>query len=99
LAPYEDMQFALPSNHYLKYVPAPVVKILGKLIWVRPKPDENRCQKCGECIANCPTQDMSPRKGFPIIDYKKCISCFCCDEVCPHNAIDQKMSWLAKKFV
>jgi uncharacterized protein (DUF362 family)/Pyruvate/2-oxoacid:ferredoxin oxidoreductase delta subunit len=98
LEPYNDWQFVLPSNRYLRYVPAAVVKILGKLIWVRPRPEEKRCQKCGICIANCPTQAMSPRNGFPVIDYDKCISCFCCDEVCPYNAIDQKMSWLAKKF-
>jgi len=98
LAPYENRQFILPSNHYLKYVPAAVVKVLGKLIWVRPYPDENHCQKCGVCIANCPTRAMFPQDGFPVIDYKKCISCFCCDEVCPHDAIEQRMSWLAKKF-
>lgn len=95
---YDHLQFVLPSNRYLRYVPAYVVKVLGKLVWVRPRPDAKRCQKCGVCISNCPTQAMSPRNDFPLIDYKKCISCFCCDEVCPYDAIDQKMSWLVKKF-
>ena len=98
LESFYDLQFVLPSNRYLRYVPVSIVKVLGKLIWVRPMPDEKRCEKCGICITNCPTQAMSPRNGFPVIDYNKCISCFCCDEVCPHDAIDQKMSWLAKKF-
>ncbi len=22
-----------------------------------------------------------------IIDYKRCIGCFCCQELCPHNAL------------
>ncbi len=98
LEPFYDLQFILPSNHYLRYVPATIVKILGKLVWVRPKPDEHRCKHCSACIANCPTKAMSPRDGFPVIDYNKCISCFCCDEVCPHDAIDQDMSWLTKLF-
>jgi Pyruvate/2-oxoacid:ferredoxin oxidoreductase delta subunit len=75
-----------------------LVKVLGKLVWVRPKPDENRCKRCGACIAICPTRAMNPKDGFPVIDYNKCISCFCCDEVCPHNAIDQDLSWLTKLF-
>lgn len=88
----------LPVNRLHRYVPATAVKLLGKLVWVRPKPNTDRCKRCGACIKICPTQAMSPRDGFPIIDYKKCISCFCCDEACPHNAIDQDMSWLTKLF-
>lgn len=95
---FNDLQIALPTNRFQRYVPASIVKVLGKLIWVRPKPDADRCQRCGACIATCPTQAMNPEDGFPIIDYHKCISCFCCDEVCPHNAIDQNMSWLTKLF-
>ena len=98
LDPYQDLCVILPSNRFQRYIPASLVKILGRLVWVRPKPDEDRCKRCGTCITNCPTQAMSPKHGFPVIDYKKCISCFCCDEVCPHDAIDQNMSWLARKF-
>ncbi len=88
----------LPTNRLHRYVPPAMVKLLGKLIWVRPKPDIDRCKRCGACIRICPTQAMTPRDGFPVIDYQKCISCFCCDEACPHNAIDQDMSWLTKLF-
>ncbi|MDZ7330929.1 MAG: DUF362 domain-containing protein [candidate division KSB1 bacterium] len=94
----EPNSIELPANRLLHYVPGGVVKLLGKLVWVRPKPSIDRCKRCGACIKICPTQAMSSRDGFPIIDYKKCISCFCCDETCPHNAIDQDMSWLTKLF-
>jgi len=95
---YENLNFSLPSNHFLNYVPKTLIKIVGKLLWVRPEPQDGRCQRCGDCIRNCPTQAMTAKDGFPIIDYDKCINCFCCDEICPHDAIDQKMSWLARKF-
>lgn len=98
LEPYQDLKVILPSNRFQRYIPTSLVRILGKLVWVRPKPDEDRCKRCGACIAICQTQAMSSIDGFPVIDYKKCISCFCCDEVCPHDAIDQNMSWLAKWF-
>ena len=94
----DELTFSLPTNHLLNFIPTSLIKTLGKLLWVRPKPDVETCKRCGDCIKKCPTQAMTPEDGFPIINYDKCISCFCCDEVCPHDAIDQKMSWLAKKF-
>ncbi len=98
LEAFRNLQIALPSNRFHRFVPASIVKVLGKLVWVRPRPNEGRCQRCGACIVTCPAQAMSSKDKFPVIDYNKCISCFCCDEVCPHNAIDQEMSWLTKVF-
>ncbi len=98
LEAFSDLRISLPTNRFQRYIPASVVKVLGKLVWLRPKPDVDRCKRCGACIATCPTQAMGPKEGFPVIDYNKCISCFCCDEVCPHDAIDQDMSWLTKLF-
>jgi len=95
---YKNSKFILPSNRFQRYVPASLVQLLGKLVWVRPKPDEKRCHRCEACIVNCPTRAMNSNDGFPVIDFNKCICCFCCDEVCPHDAIDQQMSWLARKF-
>ncbi len=95
---FSGREFELPTNRYLNYIPSGLVKFLGKLIWVRPLPDEQKCQRCGACIAICPTGAMSPDDGFPVIDYQKCISCFCCDEACPHDAISQHASWLAQKI-
>jgi len=39
-----------------------------------------------------------PEGGVPSIDYKKCIQCFCCHELCPHKAIDLRKS-LAVRLV
>lgn len=93
-----NLNFLLPSNRYLNFVPESLIRFLGRFLYVRPKPDPERCKRCGICIATCPTKAMTPKDGFPLIDYKVCISCFCCDEVCPHNAIDQDVSWLARKI-
>lgn len=39
------------------------------------------CIKCGECSRSCPVSAiiMDP---YPVIDRRKCISCFCCAELC-----------------
>ena len=74
------------------------MKLIGQLIWIRPEVTAMKCKNCGLCIENCPLAAMTNNNGLPAIDYKQCIQCFCCDEICPHNAIEQKMSWLAQKL-
>ncbi|MHB8280989.1 MAG: 4Fe-4S binding protein [Candidatus Humimicrobiaceae bacterium] len=34
-----------------------------------------------------------------MFDYKKCIRCFCCSEVCPEGAIDNKYTFLGNLIV
>jgi uncharacterized protein (DUF362 family)/Pyruvate/2-oxoacid:ferredoxin oxidoreductase delta subunit len=91
-------EFQLPVSHFASYIPQIFLNALVKLVWHRPKAITDKCQKCGLCIANCPVKAMSSVDGIPDIDYSVCIKCFCCDEICPHNAIEQQMSWIAKKL-
>ncbi len=98
LKAYQDLDFDLPTNRFLNYIPTSLIQFFGRYVWVRPKPNIDMCKRCGACIENCPTQAMKSEEGFPVIDYSKCINCFCCDEICPHDAIDQKASWLAQKL-
>jgi len=35
-------------------------------------------------------------RGIAVYDYKKCIKCYCCQEMCPKEAITVKKSWFAK---
>lgn len=56
---------------------------------------ENRCISCGICVKSCPVLEkaVSFKKGKgrpPVYDYKKCIRCFCCQEMCPEKAIQVK---------
>ncbi|MBD3291170.1 DUF362 domain-containing protein [candidate division KSB1 bacterium] len=88
----------LPSNRLYQSLPEFLLKLAGRLIWIRPKANEAQCRKCGMCIQNCPVSAMVSKDGIPVIDYETCIKCFCCDEICPHDAIDIQMSWLARKL-
>lgn len=93
------VDYKLPSNYYLNFVPTWLVKSLGRYVWVRPKSKPEECTGCGTCVENCPVDAMTPdRDGVPIIDYSVCINCLSCDESCPEDAIEQQVSWLAKKL-
>lgn len=91
-------QILLPTNRLYQSLPDSILKLAAKLIWIRPKANEKACRKCGMCIANCPVKAMKSVDGYPVIDYNICIKCFCCDEICPYDAIDLQMSWLARKL-
>ncbi len=91
--------YVLPSNSLLRIVPSWLAEFAGRFFWVHPKAIADNCQRCGICIENCPVKCMTPdANGVPMIDHDACINCLCCDESCPHDAIIQELSWLAKKF-
>lgn len=57
----------------------------------------DRCTKCGICVNACPVKGKALRfqnenanshhEKPPVYDYKKCIRCYCCQEMCPERAI------------
>lgn len=56
---------------------------------------KDQCRKCGVCVSACPVEGKAVRFDNgrtkpPVYDYKKCIRCFCCQEMCPHRAIQVK---------
>jgi uncharacterized protein (DUF362 family)/Pyruvate/2-oxoacid:ferredoxin oxidoreductase delta subunit len=65
---------------------------VNKLIYrpfVKPRFTVRRdlCTACGVCVQHCPAQALSLGE-FPCLDEKKCISCYCCYELCSNQAIE-----------
>lgn len=61
---------------------------------LRPVPQRGRCIACGDCVAGCPQQVITIVDGLAVIDYRRCIRCYCCHELCTEGAIDLERSWL-----
>ena len=63
---------------------------------------DDLCKKCGVCVEVCPLEEKAlswTKEGKinpPIYDYNKCIRCYCCQEMCPHHAIEVKTPFLGK---
>ncbi len=62
--------------------------------WFTPHPviDPERCSHCGRCVHVCPATPKAigfdkGRKEPPQYTYTRCIRCYCCQEMCPEEAI------------
>lgn len=84
------------SGHMLQLVPAPLLRLLMPLVWVRPGFNE-KCVYCGRCATACPNKALTvPRGKHPVLTPRRCIACCCCHEVCPAHAIRMRRSPLLR---
>lgn len=73
------------------------VRLSRRFLRPRPEIQTDLCAKCGDCAKNCPPKVIRMGKDrTPVIDYKGCIRCFCCQELCSHNAIKIYRNILSK---
>jgi uncharacterized protein (DUF362 family)/Pyruvate/2-oxoacid:ferredoxin oxidoreductase delta subunit len=68
-------------------LPGPLKNLLKQASTARPDIDPGRCRLCGDCVRHCPPQVMRITGKRLEIDFDRCIRCFCCQELCPDNAI------------
>jgi ferredoxin len=89
--------FVLPeSNFFSERVPAVLTGRLSRLVAATPEPVKGACSRCGKCVDFCPRGAMSLGPEVAVVDKKKCIRCFCCDELCEQQAIEIKKPLLAR---
>jgi formate hydrogenlyase subunit 6/NADH:ubiquinone oxidoreductase subunit I len=59
---------------------------------------------CGVCVTMCPTAPKSvdwfegDKKKPPMHNYKTCIRCYCCQEICPESAIELQYPLIRRVF-
>ena len=78
---------------YLYSIRYPNKSLIPTLHWhtgIRPKIDQNKCDKCGICIDICPIKAIKINAENIQIDSKKCmyVRCLKCAEQCPAGAIE-----------
>lgn len=88
--------FLLPTATIDKKIPLPIIKFARKFIRFYPQILHNNCTRCEACIAACPQKVMSLRSNRVVIDYRRCIACFCCQEACAFSAVRVKKTILAR---
>ena len=73
---------------------------IGRFFMPRPIADATKCRGCGECVASCPqhTIGLTVKNGKKIarIRHADCIRCYCCQELCPFEAIRIKKNFVIR---
>jgi uncharacterized protein (DUF362 family)/NAD-dependent dihydropyrimidine dehydrogenase PreA subunit len=90
--------FDLPSNLGLRLIPGPLAKMVAPLLWLKLVIDEELCTGCGMCYRSCPVKTIEPSGDKYSVIHDGCVQCMCCHELCPENAVEIKLSWLARKW-
>ncbi len=91
----EIRDFKLPASTDLEFGPRVMRGIIKDSVMVKPIEDRDICTLCGECAEICPTAVITVGEKRLKIDYRRCISCFCCIEICPQGAMRSKKGLLA----
>ncbi len=83
--------FILPDTHKKN-----ILNHLPSFLQPRPKVVKKICIGCGECARSCPQKIITIKKHKAHIDRKKCIKCYCCQELCRPGAIKIHRSFIYK---
>lgn len=63
-----------------------IIPLAVDFMKVKPVINKNKCKHCNMCVNSCPVHAIN--KDTKEIDYKKCIECMCCHELCLHHAVE-----------
>lgn len=88
---------APPIDHtdFFGNQPAWINRLAKKHMVKRVHPDKT-CRGCGKCAMHCPAKAITLVKRKAKVDQRKCIHCYCCQELCPFDAVRLRTSLLYK---
>ncbi|MFA5038389.1 MAG: DUF362 domain-containing protein [Candidatus Omnitrophota bacterium] len=98
----EDIRFfvakdyRLPRTSFLNRMPDWAAVIARKMLRMKVCVIQDLCRACQKCRQSCPAEACRMEGGRMIIDESKCIFCLCCQEICPHKAIEVKKNFFLR---
>jgi uncharacterized protein (DUF362 family)/NAD-dependent dihydropyrimidine dehydrogenase PreA subunit len=99
IEPLPAGSFRMPSkNLFSEHDLARVAGRLSRLYAPAPYPLPGVCTRCGKCVEICPRGAMTMGLEAASVDTRKCIRCFCCDELCEFKAIELRRPLLGRVF-
>ncbi len=75
--------------HSTGRIPKSLLRLFRDYYLPFPQVEKVKCRGCRVCMENCPPGIITMDKTA-VIDYSRCIRCYCCQELCPHEAVDLK---------
>ncbi len=89
----------LPESADLEWIiPDFVLRPLKRSLTAYPEPEPTECTLCRVCVEACPEQVIDVAADRLRIDTRRCIRCFCCQELCPQGAMKTRRGWLLRRL-
>jgi len=79
--------FQLPPSSGLIWGPRFLHNFMRRHTMALPVCDDSLCDMCSQCWTLCPAKAIEPLAEKIKFDYKNCIRCYCCIEICPYGAL------------
>ncbi|MCD4704246.1 MAG: DUF362 domain-containing protein [Methanosarcinaceae archaeon] len=92
------VKFERSTGGIIGRLPPFVVSNLGRFFTIRLYIDLEKCSHCGACVRNCSAHAIEENDGVLQINDDICLLCYCCRELCPHDAVDMKRSLIARSL-
>lgn len=86
-------------NIYDWWLPKPLARRVNRAMKYKPGFRLQQCKGCGVCAASCPAKAIDMVDKRPKVDLSRCISCFCCHELCRWDAVDICKPWLFRAII
>ena len=98
---FKNIKVALEGNAHV--IPKIFQPLFRRFFRKLPIISKRKCKGCQKCKQHCPNKaiEMVKRKNgtfYAKIDYTKCISCFCCQELCPFHVVKPRTP-IGYKFI
>ncbi len=84
IADYDRVEIINPNGFF--NLPTWILKLAKKHLTPKVSMMSN-CKACGKCAQHCPAQAITVSGGRARVEQSKCIRCFCCQELCPFDAV------------
>jgi uncharacterized protein (DUF362 family)/Pyruvate/2-oxoacid:ferredoxin oxidoreductase delta subunit len=103
-AEFKTKDFVIERTPLKPFRPNGFLRFINNRLVPKPHIVREKCVSCGACVIMCPTSPKSvdwiqgDKKKPPAHNYKTCIRCYCCQEICPESAIELKVPVLRKIF-
>jgi uncharacterized protein (DUF362 family)/Pyruvate/2-oxoacid:ferredoxin oxidoreductase delta subunit len=79
--------FLIPELEAVIGVPRFLGDLMARFLVSKPVQKPRDCIECRKCVEMCQARAIVLKDRKLTFDYDRCIRCYCCQEVCPQDAI------------